>query len=436
MKIQLKYIGLLLLCLNLFTNMFSQSAKVNIGDLCPDVELTNIINYSTKTARISDFKGKVLILDFWTTWCSPCIKEFPKMDSLRKAFKDKIQIMAVSNESESSIQALFQNLGKKMNLPPSVIQDRVLNQMFPHRTVPHCVWINEKGIVIAFTSSSDVNDKNIELLLTGVRPTFMKKNDFNFERLKPLFGKNPQVSIKDEELIRYSVFTHYIEGLGGYSAYNNKTITAGNLSIKMLYQMAYGHHTVEWMQPGKVELLVKDTAKYTMPSLLSGNLAYYNQWKLTNSYCYELTVSKDDSVNIFEIMKHDLDERFNMKASIQNRKISCLVLSIVGDTSILRTKGGVPFARHSDYELTYRKTSFKDFLFGLQTILNTKLPFTDETGIPENLVIDISVNGELSEIAILNKELNQYGLQIKRQERDVKVLVLEENDNPRKNLEK
>jgi hypothetical protein len=194
-----------------------------------------------------------------------------------------------------------------------------------------------------------------------------------------------------------------------------------------LYQMAYGHHTVEWMQPSKVELLVKDTAKYTMPFSVSGDLGYYNQWKLTNTYCYELTVSRDDSSNIFEIMKHDLDERFKMKASIQNLKRSSLVLSIVGDTSILRTKEDVPFVRHSDYELTYRKTSFKNFLFDLQTILNTKyFPFIDETGITDNLIIDISVKGELSDIATLNKELNQYGLQIKKEERVVKILVLEE----------
>jgi thiol-disulfide isomerase/thioredoxin len=81
------YIVLAMLCLN-FAVMAQNSkppTNLKIGDKVPEITISNILNYKDSTgkpstsAKISEFKGKLLILDFWATWCTPCIKYLPEL---------------------------------------------------------------------------------------------------------------------------------------------------------------------------------------------------------------------------------------------------------------------------------------------------------------------------------------------------------------------
>src|SRR5215217_1873478 len=104
---------LALLCLNFYASAQSKAVDVinkglQIGTQMPDLTLNNLHNYKNAkgervaTAKISDFKGKKLILDFWATWCAPCVTMIPRMDSLQAQFADKLQILSVTYESEKT----------------------------------------------------------------------------------------------------------------------------------------------------------------------------------------------------------------------------------------------------------------------------------------------------------------------------------------------
>lgn len=56
-----------------------KSQEIKIGQKCPEVFLKNIINYDRNEIRLSDFRGKLVILDFWSTSCSACIQAFSKI---------------------------------------------------------------------------------------------------------------------------------------------------------------------------------------------------------------------------------------------------------------------------------------------------------------------------------------------------------------------
>src|SRR5690349_12062447 len=81
---------------------FTMKSELTIGDTMQDVEINNIVNGKKGSVKVSDFKGKLLILDFWATWCSPCIKVMPKLDSLQKYFGSKIQILPVTYEDSET----------------------------------------------------------------------------------------------------------------------------------------------------------------------------------------------------------------------------------------------------------------------------------------------------------------------------------------------
>ena len=151
---------------------------LTIGDTVPDITISKIINYKTTSAKLSDFKGKLVILDFWAVWCSGCIQGMPKLDSLQKEFKNKLQVILINDEGERSTlenekktKAFFDNLEIKSNgsftLPSSLKRIDSLEKLFPHIFIPHYVWVGPKGKVIAITNSQEINRENIKAVLDG-----------------------------------------------------------------------------------------------------------------------------------------------------------------------------------------------------------------------------------------------------------------------------
>ncbi|WP_173916415.1 TlpA disulfide reductase family protein [Halobacillus sp. Marseille-Q1614] len=66
---------------------------LTIGDRAPDVELETM---EGETAKLSDLRGKKVILNFWATWCPPCKEEMPEMEKFHKEYGDEVEIIAVN----------------------------------------------------------------------------------------------------------------------------------------------------------------------------------------------------------------------------------------------------------------------------------------------------------------------------------------------------
>lgn len=93
---------------------------ISEGDAAPDFSLPALDN---RVVRLSDFRGRVVMLHFWATWCPPCVEEMPGIEQLYKAFKDSgLEILAVSvDEDGASAVSPFM---KKNNLTFPVLLDR------------------------------------------------------------------------------------------------------------------------------------------------------------------------------------------------------------------------------------------------------------------------------------------------------------------------
>src|SRR3546814_13157381 len=82
---------------------------LKVGEICPDVFFSKIINSDVKQAHLSDFEGKWVILYFWGTGCSSCILKMPSIDRLQKKYSKEAAIFTITHNSEAEISNLWAN---------------------------------------------------------------------------------------------------------------------------------------------------------------------------------------------------------------------------------------------------------------------------------------------------------------------------------------
>lgn len=124
--------------------------------LQPLKEGTEIVDFELQdlngaSRRLSDYKGKVVFLNFWATWCGPCRSEMPAMERLYRQLQDKgFEIVAVNlQENRKSVQRFVNDLG--LSFPVFLDTDGRIGSMYGARSIPTTYIIDRSGSVIAGT---------------------------------------------------------------------------------------------------------------------------------------------------------------------------------------------------------------------------------------------------------------------------------------------
>ena len=132
-----------------FVIVWLQSAKYEplvVGKAAPDFALTDL---NDKPIKLSDYRGKVVFLNFWATWCAPCREEMPSMEVLFKNFeKDGLVILAVSIDRVTTTKDIPPFV-KGMNLTFPVLIDSWGKTDKPYKRmgVPETFIIDQEGVI-------------------------------------------------------------------------------------------------------------------------------------------------------------------------------------------------------------------------------------------------------------------------------------------------
>lgn len=132
-----------------FGIVWMQSAKYEllaVGKQAPDFVLTDL---NDKPQRLSEFRGKVVFLNFWATWCKPCREEMPSMEVLHKNFeKDGLVILGVSIDRVTTTKDI-PPFTKGMNLTFPVLIDSWGKTDKPYKRmgVPETFIIDRDGVI-------------------------------------------------------------------------------------------------------------------------------------------------------------------------------------------------------------------------------------------------------------------------------------------------
>jgi thiol-disulfide isomerase/thioredoxin len=115
------------------------------GAIAPDFTVQDL---SGQEQKLSDLKGKVVLVNFWATWCPPCREEIPSMMKLNKAMAGKpFQLLAISIDEggKKDIEAFFNKTG--MSLPAYIDSNGALGTLYGITGVPETIIVDKQGIV-------------------------------------------------------------------------------------------------------------------------------------------------------------------------------------------------------------------------------------------------------------------------------------------------
>ncbi|MEE1943808.1 TlpA disulfide reductase family protein [Pedobacter sp. KR3-3] len=420
MKKSTLLVVLALLCLNFWASAQQQQAidiiskGLQVGQVLPALSLDSVINFPTKTLATSSFRGKLLIIDFWATWCGPCIGMFPKMEQLQQQFKDKVQFLAVTYQQSAQVKAFLQQQKAKHATIPLVSDDERLHRLFPHVYLPHYVWIDENGVVRAITGYEAIDAQHLEQMLAKQHQSFEMKHDSRLDLNSQNLFLSQNAPVFEQNLKGYSYFSGFIEGLSaGYAIYPNDTLkgkrlTATNLSLMNLFAIAYRDYGNFGYK--NMVFMLKDSSQ------LSTGIAKtkLKDWAKKHTYCFEVVVASDQSEPklFYESIRRFLAIYLpQYQTSTSYRQQACLAL--------VRTSDTVKFAAHANSDsflkvdgqsLQIQNQHFTQLIRPLATyyLQNIDLPLIDETGY--TAPITLSLQADMGNLESINKALKAYDL--------------------------
>lgn len=425
MKKNIQILVMAMLCL--FIRAEAQyNRPINIGDTVPESlwELSLIsINqpFNKQEIKLNTYKGKLIILDFWATNCSSCIKVMPRLNALQDSFKDKILILPVSYEKEkqAAIAIKTNHTLNPLNLN-FVVEDKNLSQLFPHQYISHLVWIDQAGVVRAFTHSNYVTAENINLLLESKPVNWPVKRDItNFNYHKNLFGLDsagiPRTSVPKETF--HSGVTSHLENIA--YRYSTKidsakkcfSISLVNFPIKEMYLRILGRND---FPANRILIPSKDRNRF----IFDAGSGYQEEWNIANTFCYEGVFPiymPRESTNA-KILA-DLDFYFGTKTRIEPRETRCLVITgTANKKSMVLPKG-------NKEKLTLEEAV---------SLLNDRqgsLPLIDQHTTAAGPIFLEITESQIGNLEALKKALQTTGLQLKEEERTLDFFIIEETGN-------
>lgn len=109
----------------------------------PAVSLTDV---SGNTVELSDFKGRLVVVNLWATWCEPCLREMPSLERLQSKLGDRIAVLGVSQDrgGNKTVEPFIAKLGLK-SVKIFIDPKSVVGRAFEVRGLPTSLLIDRDG---------------------------------------------------------------------------------------------------------------------------------------------------------------------------------------------------------------------------------------------------------------------------------------------------
>lgn len=133
------------------TPRYKEVAVLSVGEQAPDFEMSDV---QGKRCKLSDFRGKYVMIDIWATWCGPCKMEIPDFEKQHKLFADDSRIQFISISLDEDKEAWKKMLEKdKPDWKQYVVEGGVLKSEFCQKyfvsSIPRFLLIDPQGCIVS-----------------------------------------------------------------------------------------------------------------------------------------------------------------------------------------------------------------------------------------------------------------------------------------------
>ena len=422
MKLSLQL--LLITLLYGFSGAGQSSNYSKLGNKIDSLRLAPVLNHSSTNVELSELNDKVIILDFWATWCAPCIKAMPHLDSLQQKFGEDIQIFTITNsDSEERIEQFLEKFNT--NLPIVIDSTLALKELFPHRVISHTVILGKDKRVMAITTPEKITEEVLNKILRGESP--------NLEEKKDILGFNYQETLPDNKTTKFFFkLTGYQEGAGGRMIHFNEKsgrLLFTNVDVVNFYRYARKDGSGEFNIP-RVRFLENQACKTFLEATSDTESIFFVSAENFKSKAYSLEIVAPEKTEseVKKVLTQFLHANMDVLSRVKKTRTLVKILRKNGkklgfEKSTLDSK---KFKSTSGRGIDAQKVKLQAITEYMEGFGLVKVPVVDETN-DENLYnIKLAFREEAPEQFF--EELERRGLEVVDAEREIEVLVLYEEE--------
>lgn len=386
---------------------------------------------------LNDFRDKkLIILDFWATWCSPCVAMIPKNEELKKKFNKDLEIIMLTHQPEDIVKPFLGRVEQQDKLQQiwTAYGKHDFHHIFKYRSMPHAAIIYD-GVYKGAVYGNEITEEKIEMMLNGKwdqivfkKPEFAPGQKYDKDNFLYIDGNGG-----GKEFISYrSVLGGYNPSLGNGKSFFANTIDGGkriallNLSLATLYQYAYAESRIEFNPMNRKLLEVKDRSKLTSNSSGDEAIAWMQGG---NVFCYELVVPGYLKNNLYGFMRDDLNRLFpQYQANIEYRDVDCYVLKVTDRRKLEkhRAPSGKMEIKQDVYGISMKHAPLKQLIARFSILFMQRSPFPIIDGTDYNEPINLELHTNVSDMEETNKALAKYGLHFFKESKNIEMLVIKD----------
>lgn len=297
------------------------SESIQLGSLVPDFDINILTKEGTTKKNIKDYRGKVVILEFWATYCGPCFPAMDHLATLQKKFPTDLEVINVTDEERWKVVNFLKK--RPTSMPIAIDANKSINQLFYHQLMPHTIIIDPQGYIKAITSPEEVTEEVIYLAKSGAILAVKTKAEFATKTENATAMTVGQVEDKSFYKVAISAQKEGVQPqINKKSDFEYEFI---NCTVPLMYQVLY--QTTRPNPNDRACLEVSEQTKHLLDE--------------KQQYCLTVKVPESIKHRLGEIGMRNLEDIFGLKAKNENRTRKVYALSTNKEVAVSTSNTGI-----------------------------------------------------------------------------------------------